>query len=92
MTSAGWLGLCCALVSAIAIALLAKIDPKRRGRPRQQTGLRRALSLAIFVPGLMLGLIGRWSDFFVWIGAAALLGWAIAAAANTVHRRSDRCL
>jgi hypothetical protein len=34
------------------------------------------------MPGLALGVAGRWGDFLIWIGASAILGWAIAALAN----------
>jgi hypothetical protein len=44
--------------------------------------MRQLLLLATFAPGLALAIAGRWSDFLIWIGAAAILGWAIAALAN----------
>jgi hypothetical protein len=78
----GWLGLSGALVSAACIGLLAAVDPKRRGVSPARGGVRRLLLIAIFVPGLALGIAGRWSDFLIWIGAAAIFGWAIAALAN----------
>ena len=78
----GWLGLSGALVSAACIALLAAIDPKRRGVSPARPGVRRLLALATFAPGLALGVAGRWSDFLIWVGAAAIFGWAIAALAN----------
>jgi hypothetical protein len=78
----GWLGLSGALLSAACIALLAAADPKRRGVVLARLGLRRLLIAAAFMPGLALGLAGRWSDFLIWIGAAAILGWAIAALVN----------
>ena len=78
----GWLGLSGALVSAACIALLAAIDPKRRGAALARPGLRRWLTLATFLPGLALGVAGRWSDFLIWIGAAAILGWALTSLAN----------
>jgi hypothetical protein len=84
----GWLGLSGALVSAACIALLAAADPKRRGAGPARPGLRQFLVLATFMPGLALGIAGRWSDFLIWIGAAAILGWAIAALANM--RRKPR--
>jgi hypothetical protein len=84
----GWLGLSGALVSAACIALLAAADPKRRGIALARPGLRWLLVAAIFVPGLALGVGGRWSDFLIWVGAAAILGWAIAALANM--RRKPR--
>jgi hypothetical protein len=78
----GWLGLSGALVSAACIALLATFDPKRRGGRSARPLLRRLLVIAMFVPGLLLGIAGRWSDFLIWIGAAAIFGWAIAALVN----------
>jgi hypothetical protein len=84
----GWLGLSGALASAACIALLAVADPKRRGVVLARPGLRRWLVVATFMPGLALGLAGRWSDFLIWVGAAAILGWAIAALANM--RRKSR--
>lgn len=84
----GWLGLSGALVSAACIALLAAVDPKRRGAVVARPGLRRLLVLATFMPGLALGIAGRWSDFLIWVGAAAILGWAIAVLANM--RRKPR--
>lgn len=44
--------------------------------------MRWLLLIAMLLPGLALGLAGRWSDFLIWIGAAAIFGWAIAALAN----------
>jgi len=79
----GWLGLSGALVSAACIALLAAVDPRRRGVVRARPGLRRLLMAAAIVPGLALGIAGRWSDFLIWVGAVAIFGWAIAVLANT---------
>jgi len=84
----GWLGLSGALVSAACIALLAAADPKRRGIALARPGLRRLLVAATFMPGLALGAAGRWSDFLIWVGAAAIFGWAIAALASM--RRKPR--
>ena len=78
----GWLGLSGALASAACIGLLAAADPKRRGVGLARPGLRRLLIAAAFMPGLALAIAGRWSDFLIWIGAAAILGWAVAALAN----------
>jgi hypothetical protein len=88
MTLLGWLGLSGALVSAACIALLAAVDPRRRGVVVVRPGLRRLLIAAIFMPGPALGIAGRWSDFLIWVGAAAIFGWAIAALANM--RRKPR--
>ena len=84
----GWLGLSGALVSAACIARLAAVDPKRRGVVLARPGLRRLLVVATFLPGLALGVAGRWSDFLIWVGAAAIFGWAIAALAS--RRRKPR--
>lgn len=78
----GWLGLSAALVTAACIALLATLDPKRRGARSVRPRLRALLALAMFTPGLALGIAGRWSDFLIWIGAAAIFGWAIATLVN----------
>ena len=77
MMLVGWLGLGCALLSAAGVAILAAIDPKRRRDSRRaaRSAMRWLLVLAIFIPGVALGLAGRWSDFLLWIGAAAVLGW-----------------
>ena len=85
----GWLGLSGALASAVCITLLAALDPRRRGVVLARPGLRRLLLVATFLPGLMLGVAGRWSDFLIWVGAAAIFGWAIAALAN-IRRKARR--
>lgn len=88
----GWLGLGCALLSAIGIAILAMIDPKRRRDERRaaRQGLRWLLTLSIFVPGVALAFAGRWTDFLIGIGAAAILGWAITALANVQWRGRNK--
>jgi hypothetical protein len=82
----GWLGLFCALVSAACIALLAAADSKRRGANPARPGMRRLLVFAALMPGFALGVAGRWSDFLIWIGAAAIFGWTIAVVANLRRR------
>ena len=78
----GWLGLSGALFSAACIAVLAAADPRRQRVVLARLGWRRLLISATFLPGLALGVAGRWNDFLIWVGAAAILGWAIAALAN----------
>lgn len=75
------LGLGCAILSAGFIGALAATDPKRRGSAGRSVPVlpRWFFWLAASGPGLVLGAVGLWSDFLIWIGAAALLGWAIAA-------------
>jgi hypothetical protein len=88
----GWLGLGCALLSAMGIAILAMVDPKRRRDERRaaRPGLRWLLTLSIFIPGVALSFAGRWTDFLIWIGAAAIFGWAIAALANVGSRGRNK--
>ena len=78
----GWLGLSGALFSAACIAFLAIADPRRRGVVPARPGLRWLLISSTFAPGIALGVAGRWSDFLIWVGAAAIFGWAIAALTN----------
>ena len=91
MMLVGWLGFGCALLSAAGVAILAAIDPKRRrdSRRRVRSALQRLLAIAIFIPGIALGLAGRWSDFLIWIGAAAVLGWGITALFNVRRQRNE---
>jgi hypothetical protein len=87
----GWLGFGCAVLSAAGVAFLAAIDPKRRRDARRPawSNTRRLAAVALFVPGVVLGLAGLWSEFLIWSGAAAVLGWAIAAMSNLTWRRRD---
>jgi MFS family permease len=91
MMLVGLLGLGCALLSVAGVAILAAIDPKRRRDTRRaaRSGLRRLLWIAIFIPGVALGVAGRWSEFLIWIGAAAVLGWGIAAFFSVRQRQGD---
>jgi hypothetical protein len=90
--SAGLSGLGWALFSAAGIAVLAATDPKRRRKTRDaRSAMRLLLLLLIIAPGAALGVAGRWSDFLIWIGAAAVFGWAVAALSNAWSRsRMDR--
>jgi hypothetical protein len=85
----GWLGMGAAFFSAVCIALLAEFDPKRRKDITAHPGIRRLLLLAVFLPGFVLAFAGRWSDFLIWIGAAAIFGWAIAALTNMRRNRDQ---
>jgi hypothetical protein len=86
--SVGLPGLGWALFSAAGIAILAATDPKRKRRRHgaARSAMRLLLTLLILAPGAALGVAGRWSDFLVWIGAAAVFGWAVAALANAWSR------
>jgi len=89
MSFENWLGPFCALVSAVFVVILAATDRKRRQLRRGASWpMTRAIAaFAIFLQGLALALYGRWSDFLIWIGAAAVIGWGIAAAFN-LHKSS----
>ena len=56
--------------------------PKRRGVSPTRRGVRRLLILMTFA----LGVADRWSDFLIWIGAAAIFGWGISALVNRRRR------
>ena len=86
--SVGLAGLGWALFSAAGIAILAATDPKRRRRSHDaaRSAIRLLLLMAVLAPGAALGVAGRWSDFLIWIGAAAVFGWAVAAVSNTWSR------
>lgn len=85
----GWLGIGAAFFSAVCIALLAEFDLKRRREITARPGMRRLLLLGTLLPGFVLAFAGRWSDFLIWIGAAAIFGWAIAALANVWRNRDQ---
>ena len=91
MMPLGLLGLGCAVLSAAGVVFLAALDPKRRRDARRAawSNARRLMAFAVFAPGIVLGFFGLWSEFLVWIGAAAVLGWAIAAISNVQWRRRD---
>ena len=48
---------------------------------------RLAIAFAL-LPGALLAMTGRWVEFLIWLGAAAVLGWAIAAAVSTFFPES----
>ena len=76
MMPLGLLGLGCAVLSAAGVVFLAALDPKRRRDARRASwsSARRLMAFAVFAPGIVLGFFGLWSEFLVWIGAAAVLG------------------
>jgi hypothetical protein len=91
MMPVGLLGLGCALLSAAGVAILAAIDPKRRRGARRaaRSATRRLLWLTVFLPGVALGIAGQWSDFLIWIGAAAVFGWGITALLSVRRRQGN---
>lgn len=75
------------LVSALGVLGLAASDPKRlrrHGRVRRRLA-RTAFALLTFAPGVWLVATAQGVAFLLWIGASAVLGWAIAAVAGRVQ-------
>jgi hypothetical protein len=69
-------------VSLAALAHLAATDPKRRRAFRLPEPAPRRPGVvwaAALLPGLLLPVSAGAGGFFVWLGAVAVLGWAIAA-------------
>lgn len=86
-------------VAAIAVTLggiarLAATDPKRRRsfglepyRGRRQVALAMT---AVFLPGVLLLVIGSGADFVAWTGAVCVAGWAVAAVSPLRVARAAR--
>lgn len=66
----------------LGLAYLAATDAKRRrafglgARPRRFAWPAR---VAVFAPGLALATAGAWAAFTIWLGAATVAGWGVAA-------------
>ena len=72
------------LASVAALAYLAATDPKRRRAFRLPAAERRyplAAWAAGLLPGVLVGAVAGAGWFFVWLGAASVLGWGVAALA-----------
>jgi len=67
-----------------ALAYLAATDPKRRrvvDQPPLDTRRRTLLALTATIgPGILLAFIGDAAGFVIWLGAASVGGWGVAAA------------
>jgi hypothetical protein len=86
MTAIGLVGL---LLSAALIFALAMRDPKRirsanrvltaaiSARP-MSSAMRRMLGVIALAPGVVLGAVGLWAGFFIWLGSLCVLGWIAA--------------
>lgn len=71
------------LASLAALLPLADRDPKRlRAAGRRRTplaaGARRALSLVVLLPGLLLISFGLWPAVLIWLAALSVAGWVLA--------------
>jgi hypothetical protein len=87
--SATLLGLLCAAMSALCLAMLAASDPKRLGKRSSALRSLRALAVAVaVVPGALFAVTGRWVAFLIWLGTVAVLGWMIAAGFSAFSSRA----
>ena len=78
--SATLLGFLSAAISASCLVFLAASDSKRLAGRQAAFGSLRPLATAVAgLPGGLLALSGHWVAFFIWLGAATVLGWMIAA-------------
>ncbi|WP_043114114.1 hypothetical protein [Solimonas soli] len=71
------------VVSAVALLLLGRRDPKRL-RAAVSSSLaphtpaqRRALAALALAPGALLACAGQAAGFVIWLGAAVALGWLL---------------
>jgi hypothetical protein len=72
--------------SLAALAHLAATDPKRRrafGLEQPAEGRPRLAWTAALLPGVLVPLWAGAAGFFIWFGAVAVLGWAVAATSPT---------
>jgi hypothetical protein len=82
-------------VSILPLCLLAWRDPKRLGdlhRRGDALGVpaRRGLGIVALLPGIVLGVIGQWPAFLIWLGAVAAQGWLLALALSPKPSASTR--
>jgi hypothetical protein len=90
--SAATVAAICTLVSLLGTIGLAASDPKRLRRkaatiPRPA---RTGFVLLTLAPGIWLAATMQGVGFLLWIGASAVLGWAVAAlASQSTARRKD---
>ncbi len=84
--------LLCSVISALALCLAARHDPKRlrfREKLRRVGAIsqvdtvpwtvnrRRALAVAVILPGVLLGVLGLWAGFMLWFGLTVTFGWLL---------------
>jgi hypothetical protein len=80
-------GVLAVLASSILLMILGASDPKRVRTLRRSkssgglvlpTRVRRALGWLTLVPGGVLGVIGEWWAFVIWLGIIPAIGWTLA--------------
>lgn len=87
-------------VTLVALGWLTVTDPKRRRAFRRPTftGRRRVAVawMVVLLPGVLLLATGEAAGFLIWMGAASVAGWAMAAIpparAARIRRSLDRPL
>ena len=72
------------LASLLPLLLLALGDPKRLRSlaipsPSMPMGIgaRRALTLTVLLPGVVLITLGYWPAFLIWLGGLIASGWLV---------------
>jgi hypothetical protein len=76
-------------VSGVLLILLGARDPKRLRNSRHAApvagtasplpaAVRHAFGWLSLAPGVVLGIIGEWWAFLIWLGAITAIGWTIA--------------
>ncbi|MEL7022678.1 MAG: hypothetical protein AAGL69_02960 [Pseudomonadota bacterium] len=71
-------------VSAMALRVLTRTNPKRRrvyfsdSQRALSKGATRGLWLALFAPGVAMLFVGQYTAFLSWFGALGTVGWLIA--------------
>jgi len=81
MSTAAYASIALAL-SAAPLVRLALRDPKRLRSlripaARKRPGPRAALAALCLMPGAVLGALGQWPAFLIWLGALAAGGWLL---------------
>ena len=74
------------VVSSVALAVLARRDPKRiRASEHEEAAplspaQRRVLASVVLLPGAALIALDEWPALLIWFGSLAVIGWGLAQA------------
>ena len=93
MTAA--LTLAAVAATLLGLAYFTATDPKRRRAFKLPPRRRRVVlpaCILVLAPGVLLLVFGRGAGFVIWLGAATVLGWLMAARApaSNALSKSDR--
>ncbi|MEM7058159.1 MAG: hypothetical protein AAF557_11260 [Pseudomonadota bacterium] len=78
-----WISIAAIAISMVGLTHLAFTNPKRRRTlSQEQVQLRRIVPArcAVWIPGIVLAVLGEAAAFVIWIAALTVLGWVLAAA------------